>query len=130
SCNRAYAKRMGIEQMLRDCKRGGYHLERTGLKGTRLITLLLVLTLAYGAATFVGQKLRQRRVTHYIARSSQLQRSRPRHSYFYTGLYAYGWVNFVDTCADLVNALLQLSPGKRPFYQRGQRAMSLVRSPL
>lgn len=130
AATRAYAKRMGIEQMLRDCKSGGYHLEGTGLKGNRLIALLLVLTLAYGAATFVGQKLRQRGVAHYIARPSQSQRSRPRHSHFYTGLYAYGWVNFADTCADLVDALLQLSPGKRPFYQRGLRAMSLIRSTL
>ncbi|MBW4490624.1 MAG: hypothetical protein KME12_22840 [Trichocoleus desertorum ATA4-8-CV12] len=116
--------------MLRDCKRGGYHLEGTGLKGNRLIALLLVLTLAYGAATFAGQKLRQHGVAHYIARPSQLQRSRPRHSYFYTGLYAYSWVHFADTCADLVDALLQLRPGKRPFYQRSQRAMSLIRSAL
>lgn len=130
AATRAYAKRMGIEQMLRDCKRGGYHLEGTGLKGNRLIALLLVLTLAYGAATWVGQKLRQRGVAHYIARPSQPQRSRPRHSHFYTGLYAYGWINFSDTCADLVDALLRLSPGKRPFYQRGQRAMSLIRSTL
>jgi hypothetical protein len=40
------------------------------------------------------------------------KRSRSRHSHFYTGLYAYAWVNFVDTCADLVHALLQLSPEK------------------
>jgi hypothetical protein len=36
------------------------------------------------------------------------------------GLYVCIWVNFADTCVDLVHALLQLSPGKRPFYQRGQ----------
>jgi hypothetical protein len=64
---------MGIERMLRDCKRGGYHLEGTGLKNTRLIALLLVLTLAYGAASFVGQKLRQRGVAHYIARFPEAQ---------------------------------------------------------
>ena len=82
AATRAYAKRMGIEQMLRDCKSGGYHLEGTGLKGTRLIALLLVMTLAYGAATFVGQKLCQRGVAHYIARPSQSQRVRLRHSHF------------------------------------------------
>lgn len=130
AATQAYAKRMGIEELLRDCKGGGYHLEGTGLKGTRLIALLLVMTLAYGAATFVGQKLRHCGVAHYIAHPSESQRSRPRHSHFYTGLYAYSWVNFADTCADLVHALLQLSPGKRPFYQRGQRAMSLIRSTL
>lgn len=130
AATRAYAQRMGIEQMLRDCKGGGYHLEGTGLRGTRLMALLLVMTLAYGAATFVGQNLRQRGVSHYIARPSELKRFRPRHSHFYTGLYAYAWVNFADTCQDLVDALLQLSPGKRWFYQRGQRAASLIRSTL
>lgn len=130
SATRAYAKQMGIEQVLRDCKGGGYHLEGTGLQGTRLIALLLVMTLAYGAATFVGQNLRQRGVSHYIARPLEPKRFRPRHSHFYTGLYAYVWVNFADTCQDLVSALLQLSLGKRLFYQRGQRSMSLIRSTL
>ncbi|WP_206756142.1 hypothetical protein [Trichocoleus sp. FACHB-591] len=65
----------------------------------------------------VGRKLRQRGVAHYIARLSQSQRSRSRHNHFYTGLSAYSWVNFADTYADLVDALLQLNPGKRPFYQ-------------
>lgn len=130
AATRAYAQRMGIEQMLRDCKGGGYHLEGTGLRGTRFMALLLVMTLAYGAATFVGQNLRQRGVCHYIARPSEPKRIRLRHSHFYTGLYAYAWVNFADTCQDLVRALLQLSPGKRLFYQRGQRAISLIRSTL
>lgn len=56
AATRAYAQRMGIEQMLKDGKGGGYHLERTGLKCTRLIALLMVMTLAYGAATFVGHE--------------------------------------------------------------------------
>jgi hypothetical protein len=29
----AYKKRMGIEEMFRDCKSGGYSLESTGLRG-------------------------------------------------------------------------------------------------
>jgi hypothetical protein len=33
----AYNKRMGIEEMFRDCKTGGYNIEGTGLKGDRLI---------------------------------------------------------------------------------------------
>jgi hypothetical protein len=31
---------MGIEEMFRDCKTGGYELEGTSLKGDRLITAL------------------------------------------------------------------------------------------
>lgn len=50
---------MGIEEMFRDCKSGGYHLEDTGLEATRLMALLLILTIAYRAATFEGKQLRQ-----------------------------------------------------------------------
>jgi hypothetical protein len=32
----AYKRRMGIEEMFRDCKSGGYNLEGTGLRGERL----------------------------------------------------------------------------------------------
>jgi len=35
----AYQKRMGIEEMFRDYKSGGYYLEGTGLKGQRLMGL-------------------------------------------------------------------------------------------
>jgi len=34
---------MGIEEMFRDCKKGGYDLEGTSLKGNRLINPLLSL---------------------------------------------------------------------------------------
>jgi hypothetical protein len=37
-----YQKRMGIEEMFRDYKSGGYYLEGTGLKGQRLLALILV----------------------------------------------------------------------------------------
>jgi hypothetical protein len=33
---------MGIEEMFRDYKSGGYYLEGTGLKGQRLLALILV----------------------------------------------------------------------------------------
>ena len=126
----AYRRRMGIEQMFRDCKKGGYHLEATGLKATRLMALLLVMTLAYGAATFEGKQLRQLRLDKYIARAKDAGSTPLRHSHFYVGLYAYAWVNFEHSCQTIVEALLALSPGKRLFYQRGKQAMSLIRSLL
>jgi len=30
----AYKKRMGIEEMFRNCQTGGYNIEGTGLRGT------------------------------------------------------------------------------------------------
>ncbi len=43
----AYKKIMGIEEMFRDCKSGGYNLEGSGLRGNRLNSTILVISLAY-----------------------------------------------------------------------------------
>jgi hypothetical protein len=50
----AYKQRMGIEEMFRDYKTGGYDLEGTSLKGNRLINIILLVTLAYSSAIFEG----------------------------------------------------------------------------
>ena len=39
----AYAKRMGIEEMFRDFKLGGYNLEKTQVSNERLIALILLI---------------------------------------------------------------------------------------
>jgi hypothetical protein len=38
----AYQKRMGIEEMFRDYKSGGYYLKGTALKAQRVMTLILL----------------------------------------------------------------------------------------
>ena len=38
----AYKKRMGIEEMFRDCKTGGYNIEGTGLRGESLIKMIML----------------------------------------------------------------------------------------
>ena len=53
----AYKKRMGIEEMFRDCKTGGYNLERTDLKGERLIKRILLRALAYTSSIFQGTEI-------------------------------------------------------------------------
>jgi hypothetical protein len=50
----AYKQRMGIEEMFRDCKTGGYDIEGTSLKGNRLINMILLMTLAYSSAILQG----------------------------------------------------------------------------
>jgi hypothetical protein len=42
----AYKKRMGIEEMFRDLKLGGYNLESTKVENERLIALIILITLA------------------------------------------------------------------------------------
>jgi hypothetical protein len=43
----AYNQRMGIEEMLRDCKEGGPNLGDTGLIEDRLFKRILLMTIAY-----------------------------------------------------------------------------------
>jgi hypothetical protein len=43
----AYKQWMGIEEMFRDCKKGGYDLEGTRLKGNTLINMILLMMLTY-----------------------------------------------------------------------------------
>jgi hypothetical protein len=64
----AYQKRMGIEEMFRDYKSGGYYLEGTGLKSQRLMTLILLIALAYSSAIMQGTNLKMKSVKKYIVR--------------------------------------------------------------
>jgi len=53
----AYKQRVGIEEMFRDYKTGGYNLEGTSLTGDRLIKMILLMTLPYSSAIFQGTKI-------------------------------------------------------------------------
>ena len=48
----AYKQRMGIEEMFRDYKIGGYNIEGTGLREERLIKMILLMAIAYTSAIF------------------------------------------------------------------------------
>jgi hypothetical protein len=124
----AYKQRFDIEEMLRDFKTGGYNLEDTKVSGSRLISLILLIALAYTAATIHGQKIKSKGVQKYVGRVKESGRKTRRHSNFYIGLYGYTWVSFLDTCKQLVEELMKLNPNKRKYYQQGQRAMRLILS--
>ena len=124
----AYKKRFNIEEMFRDFKSGGYNLESTNVSGERLISLILLIALAYTGATIQGQKLKRQGIQKYIGRVKEYGRIARRHSSFYIGLYGENWVNFIDNCGELVESLLRLNPNKRKYYQQGRRAMNLILS--
>lgn len=126
----AYTKRFGIEEMFRDFKKGGYNLEATNVEGQRLISLLILIAIAYTLSSTEGQKIKHMGLQSYVGRVNEPRRSERRHSNFYIGLYGYTWVNFWSNCAELVTQLMELNPNKRPFYQRGLRAMNLIQSKL
>ena len=58
----AYKQQMGIEEMFRDCKTGGYNIEGSGLRGDRLIKIILLMTIAYSSAIFQGTEIQKKQV--------------------------------------------------------------------
>lgn len=122
----AYKRRFRIEEMFRDFKSGGYNLEGTGASGQRLISLILLIAIAYTSATMQGKKIKRMGIQKYVGRVKERSRTQRRHSSFYIGLYGQIWVNFMEQCNELVASLMKLNINKRPFYQQGLRAMKLI----
>ncbi len=118
-----FSKRGGIEAMFRDCKSGGYNLEGSKANEQRLTNLILLIAFAYTSSCLVGLKIRKSGHQEYINRLKLEERNRPRHSYFWTGLYGTTWVLSLDMCFLWIEKLMQIAPNKLPFYQKGLRAM-------
>ena len=124
----AYQKRMGIEEMFRDYKSGGYYLEGTGLKGQRLITLLLLIALAYSSAIVQGTNLKMKTVKKYIVRPQESKRKYARRSTWGSGNDSQYWLTYLDKYSEAIQELMTLTPQKRYFYQQGMRAISHIKS--
>ena len=123
-----FASRGGIEAMFRDCKSGGYNLEGSQASSQRLTNLILLIAIAYTASCLVGLKIRNTGLTEYINRLKIEGKNRPRHSYFWTGLYGTTWILSMDICWEWVEKLMKTAINKLPFYQRGLRAMKHIQS--
>ena len=124
----AYKKRFCIEEMFRDCKSGGYNLEATKVSKSRLNTIILLIAIAYTSAIIQGVFIKRIGVQNYVCRVKESQRIERRHSSFHVGLYGQTWVESVEKYADEIAELMRLSPNKREYYQRGQRAAKLIRA--
>jgi hypothetical protein len=64
----AYKRRFDLEEMFRDFKKGGYNLEDTNVSGERLITLILLIAIAYTSATIQGRQIKRKGVQKYVGR--------------------------------------------------------------
>jgi hypothetical protein len=122
----AYKQRFDIEEMFRDFKKGGYNLEDTSVAGERLIVLIMLIAIAYTAATIQGQQIKRKGIQKYIGRVKESGRRERRHSSFYVGLYGQAWINFVEPCMNLITELIKLNRNKQKYYQQGMRAMKLI----
>jgi hypothetical protein len=126
----SYVKRMGIEEMFRDFKRGGYNLEITRVSDRRLISLVLLICLSYSLSTFVGQNIKSKGIAKYVSRPTESERKTRRHSSFSIGLNGQNWLDSIAFFQDVVQELLDFSAHKLPYYLKGMRAVSLVQSTL
>ena len=123
-----FASRGGIEAMFRDCKSGGYNLENSQANAQRLTNLILLIAIAYTASCLTGLKIRNTGVANYINRLKIEGNNRPRHSYFWTGLYGTTWILSMDICWEWVENLMKTALNKLPFYLKGLKAMKLIQS--
>jgi hypothetical protein len=126
----AYSQRMGIEEMFRDFKKGGYQLEGTQVTGQRLISLVVLISLAYCWSTFSGESLQQKGVAKYVSRPTSPHRSHRQHSSFYIGLHGQNWLDSLTFFQDEMEQLMSFSPHKHSYYRKGLRAASLIQSAL
>jgi Transposase DDE domain len=124
----AFKSRSGIEAMFKDCKTGGYNLEKSHACDDRLKTLILLIALAYSCAILQGRKFKLQGIQKYIGRLTEYRRVPRRHSSFWLGLYGQCWVIGLEFCQGIVSELMRIRRNKLPFFQRGLRAMSLILS--
>src|SRR4028118_2062089 len=105
----AYKERMGIEEMFRDCQSGGYDLEGTGLRGNRLITIILLMALAYLSAVCQGTLHQKKQVQKYISRCKEPCKKYKRRSTFGVGKDGEQWVDYLDRHSLEIQQLMKLT---------------------
>jgi hypothetical protein len=76
---------MGIEEMFRNCKTGGYNLDGSGLRGDRLIKMILLMAIVYNAAIFQGTEIHKKQVQKYVPRQKDQPQKHRRRSMFWSG---------------------------------------------
>jgi hypothetical protein len=125
---KAYQARSGIEAMFKDYKTGGYNLEGSHASNERLITLVLIIAIAYSCALLNGRHIKAKGLQKYICRLKEPRRCQRRHNTFWVGLYGELWLDCLISCASEVSELIRLKPNKQLDFHRGLKAASLIQS--
>ena len=121
---------MGIEEMFRDFKLGGYNLEATQVNNERLIATVILISLAYSISTFAGQSIKQKGVAKYVTRPTEPNRVYRRHSNFSIGLHGQNWLDSTLFFQDEIRELIHFSTAKYDYYRKGMRAQTLIQQAL
>lgn len=117
---------MGIEEMFRNLKLGGYNLEITQVSDRRLIATIILMTFAYFISILSGQLIKHKGVAKYVTRPTEHNRFYRRHSDFSIGLHAQNWLESNAFFQDVVRELIRLSTGKNDYYRKGMLAKALI----
>jgi hypothetical protein len=123
----AYKQRMGIEEMFRDCKSGGYNLEGTGLTGGRLIKIILLMTISYSHDIIEGTIIKIKNVQKYVFCSKKPEKNIAPRSTFWVVNDSQQWINYLEKYAEPVEELMKLTRNKRHFYRHGIKAVTLIK---
>lgn len=124
----AYQKRFGIEEMFRDFKAGGYHLEGSNLAPAQLSKLMIVVAISYTSALLQGQQIKHMGIQKYVVRPELKSSGQRRHSAFYVGQHLSSWLWLQQLCKETVDELLQINRRWINHYRKGQRAIALALS--
>ena len=123
----SYKKRMGVEEMFRDQKKGGYNLEDCRGSNQRLNTLIWVMSIAYTIASLKGKAIKAAKQAKYVGRQRKVKQKLTKNSEFKLGLYGQIFINENEILEELGQKLMSLTPHKWGYYYRGMRAMSLIK---
>jgi hypothetical protein len=121
---------MGIKEMFRDCQTGGYNIEGTGLRGDRLIKMILLMTIADSSAIFQGTEMSEKAGAKICISPKRAEKKVPKTQYIWHGEDGEKWASYLEQHCEAVEELMKLTPNKRRFYLQGIRAATLMRSTL
>jgi hypothetical protein len=121
-----YRSRFGIEAMFKDCKTGGYNIEKTKVSEARFLALILLIAIAYSLNTALGQSLAPSGHRSYICRLKEENRTSERHSDFWIGTYGIFWLASMVATSDIALTLMRLKPGKHPYFSKGMTALRFI----
>jgi len=124
----SYQKRFGIEEMFRDFKSGGYHLEGSKLASNQLSKLMIVVAIAYTSALLQGRQIKRMGIQKYVVRPEIPSSHQRRHSAFYVGQQLPIWLQLQQLCQETLDELLRINRRWINFYKQGQRAIELAMS--
>jgi len=82
----------------------------------------------YTITSLKGKIIKNKGLQVYIGRLKDKKRTKRRHSSFWIGLYGDAWIIAENLCLEYVTKIKEINRNKLVYYQRGEKAMSLIKS--